>query len=76
MSEIEFVPNWIYTVLILPIIVLFQKHFSIKSRVVKLETTQDFYTKKVDDVCESNAKLSEKVHEMLGRLDANLGKDP
>ena len=69
MSEIEIIPNWIYTFLLLPIIVLYQKHFSMKNKVTKIETTQEFYTKKVDKICESNEKLVSKIDKMLGEWD-------
>lgn len=60
--------NWIYTFLILPIALSFQKHFALKNRVTKIETTQEFYAKKVDKMCESNDKLAKEVHEMIGEL--------
>ena len=70
--SVEEIPSWIYTFLILPILVLYQKHFSIKTRVVKLETTQEFYTKKVDKICDSSEKLAKEVHEMIGKMDEHL----
>ena len=72
MSVDEFIPNWIYTFLILPILVLYQKHFSIKNRVTILETRQDFYTKKVDKMCKSSDELAKEVHEMIGKMDEHL----
>ena len=69
MSENEFIPNWIYTFLLLPIIVLYQKHFSMKNKITKIETTQEFYTKKVDKICESNEELAGEIHKMLGEWD-------
>lgn len=72
MSEIEFIPNWIYTFLVLPIVLLYQKHFSMKNRLTKIETTQEFYTKKVDKMCQSSDELAKEVHEMIGKMDEHL----
>jgi len=76
MSEIEFIPNWIYTVLLLPLALLFQRQFSIKSRVTVLESTQKIYVERIDAVCESNEILSKEVHQMLGRFDEFLRNNP
>ena len=69
MSEIEFIPNYIYTVLILPIIVLFQKHFSVSSRVTVLESKDKIDDEKFGNICTCLDELTKEVHEMLGRWD-------
>lgn len=69
---VEFLPDWIYTFLLLPIILLFQKHFTLKNKVTKIETNQENYIKKIDDLCQSNQSLEEKVNQMLGRWDEHI----
>lgn len=72
MSGIEYFPNWIYTFLIIPIVIGFQKHFSLQNRVTKVETIQESYTKKIDKMCKSSDALSAKVNTMIGRMDEHL----
>jgi len=72
MAFLEFMPDWIYTFLLLPIIILFQKHFSLKNDVTELKTNQATYIKKIDKICESNEELKKQVNIMIGRLDEHL----
>ena len=68
----EEIPNWIYTLLIAPIALAFQKYHSLNNKVTELETTQTIYVEKIDKVCEKIDDLSEKIHIMTGRLDEHL----
>lgn len=70
--SIEDLPSWVYSFLIIPLGVMFQKHFTLKNRVTILETNQTIYIKKIDDICESNAELAKQVNQMLGRMDEHL----
>lgn len=64
--SVEELPSWIYTFLILPILALFQRQFSIKSRVAVLESNQKIYIEKVKQMCKSTDDLTKEVHEMIG----------
>lgn len=70
--DIEFLHDWVYTFLVIPIIVLFQKHFSLKNRITQIETNQENYIKKIDELCKSSKSLEEKVNQMLGRWDEHI----
>jgi len=72
MPQLEFLPDWIYTFLILPIAVLFQRHFHNGNRITVLETNQENYMKKVDKMCKSNDDLAKSINQMIGRLDEHL----
>jgi len=74
--ELEFLPNWIYTFLILPIVVLFQRQFSFKNIVTKeiteLKTNQKIYIDKVNKICQSNEELAKEVNQMIGKMDEHF----
>ena len=72
MTEIPFIPSWIYTFLIIPIVLAFQKHFSLASRVSVLESKKESVEKRLDNLCCSTNDLKDEVHEMIGRLDEHL----
>ena len=74
MSEIEFIPNWIYTFLVLPIIVLFKQQFSHSTRITVLEEKDNITENQIKRICESNKSLEEKVNTMIGRVDEHLRK--
>lgn len=67
--------NWIYTFLIIPLGLLFQRHFSVSSRVTVLENNDEAQEKRIDRVCDSNDDLTKEVHEMIGRWDEYLRKN-
>lgn len=70
----EFLPDWIYTFLILPIAILFQRHFVLSSKVVILQEKDKINDKKFDKLCESIDDLTKEVHELIGRWDEHLRK--
>lgn len=72
MAGEEFLPDWIYTFLILPIAVLFQRTFSVSSRVKVLESKDRIDDEKINKICSSNDELSKEVHELIGRVDEHL----
>ena len=65
---IDFLPEWIYTVLIIPIGLAFQKHFSLKNKVTEIETNQKNYIEKIDKLCSEQTKLAQSVNFMRGEL--------
>jgi hypothetical protein len=68
----EDIPSWIYSILIIPLAVVYQKHFSLKNKVTILETNQANYMKQIDDICQSNKALAEDVNRLIGRVDEHL----
>lgn len=74
MSEIDFIPNWIYTFLVLPILVLFKQQFSNSSRITVLESKDRIDDEKIKRICDSNGSLEEKVNQLIGRVDEHLRK--
>lgn len=69
MPVLEFLPDWIYTFLLLPIVLLFQKHFALSSRVDVIETTQNLKKKDVDELQICMKDLSEKMNYLSGQFD-------
>ena len=64
--------NLVYTVLILPIAVAFQKIHSNNNKITKVETNQELYMKKVDKICDSLDTLTNEVHELIGEFRQHL----
>ena len=48
--QFDFLPDWIYTFLILPIVVLFQRQFALSSRVTVLESEKKIIESRLDDI--------------------------
>ena len=74
MSSIEFIPNWIYTFLIVPLIVLFKQQFSFGSRITVLEKKDKIDDDKIKKVCDATDKLATEVNQMLGAWKEHLRK--
>ena len=75
MSEIEFLPNWIYTVLIIPILVMAQRHFSLSSRVAVVESTQNLKKQDITELQKCMKDLSNKVQYLSGQFDEHNKKN-
>ena len=72
MSGEEFIPSWIYTFLVLPIVILAQKHFSLSSKVAVLEATQNLKKKDVTELQQCMKDLTAKVEHLSGQIDEHL----
>ena len=70
--EIDFVSNWVYTFLVLPFAILFQRYFAISSRISVLENKDEINDDKFDKLCLSVNELTKEVHELIGRMDEHL----
>jgi hypothetical protein len=66
--EYSFLPDWIYTFLILPIVILFQRYYSSSSRITVLENKDEINDDKFNGLCESVDELTKEVHELIGKL--------
>lgn len=75
MSEIEFIPNYIYTVLVLPIVILFKSQFGHSTRLKVLETKDKITDEQLKSICDSNATLESEVHKLIGRVDEHLRRN-
>ena len=64
--------NWIYTVVIFPLAILFQKHFSSTSRISVLEQKDIINDEKFEKLCLSVDELTKEVHNLIGRIDEHL----
>ena len=72
MSSVEFLPDWIYTFLLLPIVIMAQKHFSLSSKVAVLEATQNLKKKDVTELQQCMKDLTAKVERLSGQIDEHL----
>ena len=70
MAVVEFMPDWIYTFMIIPIVVMALKHFALERKVTKLATTQLFYVQQVEKICND----LKDIKFMMGRVDEHLRK--
>lgn len=64
--------NWVYSVLIVPLALVFKKQFGLDGRVKVVESNQDIYMKKIDKVCANQESLARDVNQMLGALREHL----
>lgn len=76
MVEFDFIPNWIYTVLIIPIIILFKQQFTNSSRLSILENKDRLDDLKIKKICDSNENLAKEINQMLGAWREHLRKSP
>jgi len=72
--SIEDLSNYWNTIFLAPLAFLLHRFVNHSNRIGKLETKQNIYTKKMDEVCKSNRELSENVNRMIGRMDEHLRK--
>lgn len=75
MSMEDIASNWFYSLFLVPFGVLWMKHVSHGNRITAVETKQDVYVKKMDEMCKSNDELAKRVNVMIGRMDEHLGKN-
>lgn len=66
--------NMLYTVLILPIGLAFQRIYSIGGRVSVLESMNKNQDKRIERICKSNDNLTKEVNQMIGMLKEHLRK--
>lgn len=69
MPVLEFLPDWIYTFLLIPVVILFQKHFSLSSRVDVIETTQNLKKVDVEELQTCMKDLTSKIDFLSGQFD-------
>jgi hypothetical protein len=70
--EYSFLPDWIYTFLILPIAILFQRYYVSSSRITVLENKDEINDDKFEKLCGSVDELTKEVHELIGKIDEHL----
>lgn len=70
--SVEFLPEWIYTFLLLPIIVLFQRYFALSSRVAVIENTQNLKKEDIKELQRCMKDFSLKVENLGGKIDGFL----
>lgn len=75
MSFEEFVPNWIYTFLLIPLGVFIQKHFSLSARVDVIEATQNLKKEDITKLQECMSELSNKIEYLNGQFDEHNRKN-
>lgn len=69
MVQVEFLPDWIYTFLLLPMALLFQKHFSLSSRVAVVEATQNLKKQDITELQTCMKDLTTKIDYLSGKID-------
>lgn len=67
--------NWVYTFLIVPIVIMAQKHFSLSSRVAVVESTQNLKKEDITELQKCMKDLSGKVENLSGQIDEHLRKN-
>lgn len=67
--------NWIYTFLIIPMVIMAQKHFSLSSRVAVVESTQNLKLKDVKELQKCMKDLSGKVENLSGQIEEHFRKN-
>ncbi|MCJ8305662.1 MAG: hypothetical protein HRU07_01270 [Nitrosopumilus sp.] len=70
--DIDFLPDWIYTFLVLPITILFQRYFVMSSRVTVLEKKDLINDEKFEKLCNSVDELTKEVHKLVGTMNEHL----
>ena len=70
--EIEFLSDWIYTFLLLPIVILFQRQFAISSKVTVLETKKDDIETRLDELEIKIDIICSNVSFIKGQLEIHL----
>lgn len=72
MTGEEFIPNWIYTFLLIPLGIFIQKHFSLSARVDVIESTQNLKLKDVQELQKCMSELSLKVEYLSGQIEEHF----
>ena len=56
----------------IPLAFIYKKVSGMDNRITEVETKQEIYIGKVDEVCKSSDKLSAEVHELIGQVKEHL----
>jgi len=72
--QFDFLPDWIYTFLIIPIVILFQRNFSLYSRVSVIENTQNLKKEDITNLQNCMKDLSSKVEHLIGQFEEHNKK--